>query len=129
MIEVACALIRKGNKYLCLQRSSKMSLPLKWEFPGGKLEKLETAEDCIVREILEELSLEIKVINVLKSNVHEYSKDKVIKLIPFVCEIVNGEIILLEHQKYTWLELNELSRLDWAAADFPIVEELLKFKL
>ena len=83
MIEVTCAIIEHNNKVLITQRSAKMALPLKWEFPGGKIEKNETAEACLIREILEELDVNIKITKQLKSNTHEYSETKIIKLIPF----------------------------------------------
>lgn len=63
MIDVACAIIIDDEgKVLAAQRSESMSLPLKWEFPGGKLSKNETAEDCIVREIQEELNISVTII-------------------------------------------------------------------
>ena len=61
MIEVTCSIIEHNNKILVTQRSEKMALPLKWEFPGGKIEKDETAEACLIREILEELHINIKI--------------------------------------------------------------------
>jgi 8-oxo-dGTP diphosphatase len=125
MIEVTCAIITKNNKTLATQRSEKMSLPLKWEFPGGKVEKNETAEASLVREIFEELNLDIKIIGKLQPNLHKYSEDKVIKLIPFICEIVKGEIKLLEHSKFLWLQKDELLKLEWAEADIPIVKEYI----
>lgn len=127
VIKVACAIIKQGNKTLCLQRSSKMSLPLKWEFPGGKLEDNETPEECLKREILEELKIEIKIIKQLTRNKHQYESNKVVMLIPFVCEIVKGQIVLTEHESFKWLKGNKLKTLDWAAADVPILEEYLKF--
>lgn len=129
VVEVACGVIVNENKVLCVQRSEIMSLPLKWEFPGGKVEKNETAEDCIIREIFEELNLEIKPMRRLNENIFKYAEDKVIKLIPFVCEILNGEIKLTEHVYYLWLDQDELLSLDWAEADLPILKELLNIQL
>lgn len=128
MIEVACAVIRKGNRILCLQRNIQMSLPLKWEFPGGKIEGFEDPEACVIREIFEELNLIIKVNLSLKVNIHQYSPEITVKLIPFMCEVISGEIALAEHKTYKWLELIELINLDWAGADLPIISELLKME-
>lgn len=128
MIEVTCAIIQHKNKILVTQRSEKMALPLKWEFPGGKIEKSETAETCLIREILEELHINIKITKQLNSNTHQYSEEKVIKLIPFICELVSGEIKLTEHANFLWLIKSELVNLDWAKADVPILNEYLNIK-
>ncbi len=125
MTEVTCAIIEHNNKVLVTQRSEKMALPLNWEFPGGKIEKGETAEDCLIREILEELNINIKITKQLNSNTHQYSEDKVIKLIPFICELTGGEIKLTEHANFLWLSKSELIKLDWAEADIPILNEYL----
>jgi 8-oxo-dGTP diphosphatase len=128
MIKVTCAIIEHNNKVLVTQRSEKMALPLKWEFPGGKIEKNETAEACLIREILEELDVNIKIKKQLNSNTHEYSETKIIKLIPFICELANGKIKLTEHANFLWLSKGELVNLDWAEADIPILNEYLNNK-
>ncbi len=125
MIEVTCAIIEYNSKVLVAQRSEKMALPLKWEFPGGKIENGETAEACLIREILEELHINIKITKQLNTNSHQYSETKTIKLIPFICELIDGEIKLTEHANFLWLSKSELSNLDWADADVPILNEYL----
>jgi 8-oxo-dGTP diphosphatase len=125
VIKVTCALIINNQSHiLAAQRSQTMSLPLKWEFPGGKIEPGETAEDCLIREIKEELNIEIQIIKALPPNVHSYPKIT-IELIPFICTPVGDEIILKEHAQYRWLHKNELLALDWADADVPIVQHYL----
>ncbi|MGZ9676465.1 (deoxy)nucleoside triphosphate pyrophosphohydrolase [Flavobacterium sp. GNP001] len=128
IIDVTCALIFLGNKILVTQRSEKMKLPLKWEFPGGKLEENESEADCIKREILEEINIEIEVLKQLSNSVYDYGSFK-INLIPFIANYVSGEIILSEHKDYKLLDKAELLNLDWAEADLPIVEEFLKLEL
>ena len=105
-----------------------MKLPLKWEFPGGKLELAENEESCIHREIKEEINIEIEIIKKLSNNIHDYGEFK-INLIPFTARHVSGDILLTEHNAYKLLDPAELLDLDWAEADLPIVEELLKVKL
>lgn len=125
MIKVTCALIIDNqSRILAAQRSQVMSLSLKWEFPGGKIESDETPEDCLIREIKEELNVEIQIIKALPPNTHIYPKIT-IELIPFICEHISGEIILKEHAQYRWLHTNELLALDWADADVPIVKHYL----
>lgn len=124
MIDVSCAIIADQNgKILVTQRSASMSLPLKWEFPGGKVELGETAAESLIREMKEELELRIEIIQQLSPNTHQYGS-KVIRLIPFICRITDGVISLKEHIAYQWLNPNELLDLDWAEADVAVVEEL-----
>lgn len=128
MINVTCAIIKIDNKILVTQRSEKMKLPLKWEFPGGKLEDNESELDCIKREIREELHLEIEVLERLSNSVFDYGAFK-INLIPFIANYISGDIVLTEHKDYKLIDKSELINLDWADADIPIVEEFLKLKL
>ena len=128
MINVTCAIIYFNDKILVTQRSEKMKLPLKWEFPGGKLEEDESEIDCIIREIREDINIEIKVLEKLSNSIYDYGTFK-INLIPFISTYVSGEIILTEHKDYKIIDKSELLGLDWAEADLPIVEELLKFEL
>ena len=124
MINVTCAIIIKDGKFLVTQRSATMKLPLKWEFPGGKLEEGESEVDCIKREIKEELNIEIDVIQKMKNSIHDYGKFK-INLIPFIANYISGAIILSEHANYMLLQKSELLNLDWAEADLPILNELI----
>ncbi|UJH90392.1 (deoxy)nucleoside triphosphate pyrophosphohydrolase [Antarcticibacterium sp. 1MA-6-2] len=119
-ISVTCAIIEQDGKILCAQRSTKMKHPLKWEFPGGKLEEAESFETCLQREIWEELGIEIKLLERLPSNFHIYSNFE-LELIPFRCSLQTFEIDLLEHSQILWLSVKELKDLDWAEADIPIV--------
>ena len=125
MLEVTCAIIEWNNKVLVAQRSDSMSLPLKWEFPGGKIEENETAENCLIREIAEELSIQIEILNRLDETIHAYLESKIIKLIPFVCKLIGGEVILTEHAQFLWLDKSDLTNLDWADADIPVVNNYL----
>ena len=124
-ISVTCAIIHFDNKILAVQRSETMSLPLKWEFAGGKIEPGESDEDCIKREIFEELNIHIKVKRRLSPVLHQYPNFK-INLIPFIAEYGSGELKLKEHSDYVLLDKDELYRLDWAEADLPVVKEYLK---
>ncbi len=83
-LQVACAIILKENFVIITQRSESMRLPLKWEFPGGKVEKNESAEECIHREIFEELNIQITLKKRLKNSIYCYP-DHIVCLIPFYC--------------------------------------------
>lgn len=125
-IKVTCAIIRIENKVLAVQRSEKMNLPLKWEFPGGKMEADESEEDCILREIKEELNLKIRIRKRLTPTKFSYPNIN-IELLPFFADYISGELILLEHKQHVLLEIKDLMSLDWAEADIPVVMELIKF--
>lgn len=125
MLQVTCAIIQIENKILVTQRSATMKLPFKWEFPGGKIEKGESEVDCIIREIKEEINIEIEIIQKLTPVIHDYGSFK-INLIPFLGQYLSGNIKLAEHSAFQLLEKDELLDLDWAAADLPIVMELLQ---
>ncbi|TXC76929.1 (deoxy)nucleoside triphosphate pyrophosphohydrolase [Luteibaculum oceani] len=125
MIRVTCALIEANNKVLVVQRSENMSLPNKWEFPGGKIEPNESERACIIREIKEELNIDITVLKRLSPCVYKYPK-RSIQLIPFLAVHKGGELKLAEHKKFLWLQKKDLLKLNWAEADVPIVKEYLK---
>lgn len=124
-IKVTCAIITIENKILAVQRSRIMSLPMKWEFPGGKIEPAETEMECIKREIREELNIEIEVVDRLLPSIHRYPTFT-IELIPYTAKYVSGELKLKEHNSYLLLNRDELDTLDWAEADWPIVHEVMK---
>ncbi|SOE19815.1 8-oxo-dGTP diphosphatase [Spirosomataceae bacterium TFI 002] len=121
---VTCAIIENENQVLVVQRSEYMKLPLKWEFPGGKIEKWETDEDCIKREIREELNLEIELIKKLTPAIYDYP-EVCIELIPFIAKQIGGQLKLNEHADFKYLTKAELLNLDWAEADVSIVKEYL----
>jgi 8-oxo-dGTP diphosphatase len=97
-----------------------MSMPLKWEFPGGKIKPDESPEQCLCRELAEELDIRIAIKQPLAPTTHEYPVVTV-TLYPFICSIVGGEIRLNEHAAITWLPSGALFALDWAEADLPVL--------
>lgn len=121
MIDVSCAIILKGNKILMAQNLSTSDHPLQWEFPGGKIKQGETPEECIVREIREELSLKISIIKKMVPVKYDYGF-KAIRLIPFLCEIKRGTLRLNDHEAIKWIRPAELQKLDLAAADKVLIE-------
>lgn len=124
-IRVTCAIIKIEGKYLVTQRSSQMQQPLKWEFPGGKIENGEDETECILREIREELNICIRVTGRLTPVTHHYANIS-ITLIPFLAEYASGDIMLAEHCCYQLIEKSELMQFNWTDADIPIVAELMQ---
>ena len=126
VIKVTCAIIVNANGLVfAAQRSATMSLPLKWEFPGGKIEPGETAEACLIREIKEELHVDVEIVASLPANTYQYP-NVTIQLIPFVCKLTFGQITLKEHLDFKWLPKGELLTLDWAEADVAVVRGYLE---
>ncbi|WP_028295648.1 (deoxy)nucleoside triphosphate pyrophosphohydrolase [Olivibacter sitiensis] len=122
--EVTCAIIQKDDKILICQRSKQMKLPLKWEFPGGKVEPSESYEDCLLREIFEELAIRVSVLRRLTVVEHHYAGFS-IRLHPFVCQYEDGELLAAEHAQTVWVPKEKLMDYDWAEADIPVVRELI----
>lgn len=121
---VTCVLLFHEGKILAAQRSEQMNLPLLWEFPGGKVEKGESEKACILREIKEELGIQIEVLEQVGEFDPIHSGVKSIRLIPFLAIWKSGEIHLLEHAKISWIGKSELYSINWAPADLPIVKYL-----
>jgi len=121
-IRVACAIIERGGKVLSTQRSESMSLPLKWEFPGGKINDGESPQECMKRELAEELGIEVSIGAPLTVSTHHYRTFSV-TLYPVICKIASGEIILHEHAAMAWVLPEELHKLDWAEADRSVIKE------
>ena len=124
MIEVSCAIIIEKGHVLVTQRSESMAHPLKWEFPGGKVKEGESAESCVIREIREELGLEIRVERMLRRIEYRYETYSV-KLIPFLCSIVKGSIVLTEHRSFRWMPQKDLEELDWLEADVDLIKQIV----
>ena len=126
-IEVVAAVIFREGKVLCVQRPkhTKEYKSLKWEFPGGKVEVGESREEALVREIREELSVDIEVSEFLMTVEHTYP-DFHLSMHVFKCVLDQGEITLNEHVAFKWLSIDELDQLDWAAADVPVVKSLMQ---
>ena len=115
-IPVACAVIKKNGKILATQRSDTMSMPLKWEFPGGKIHIDESPAQCLKRELMEELGIEVHVGKALPQSTYPYP-DFSVTLFPFFCTIAGGRIVLHEHKAFVWVSPADLHILDWAEAD------------
>lgn len=120
---VTCAIIINNGRFLIARRPLHKNQGGKWEFPGGKISGDESPENCIVREIFEEIDLEILPEKRLHAVNYEYPGFE-ITLLPFVCTIKSGSIKLHEHTAHRWSTLDELIQTDLCAADKKILPQL-----
>lgn len=122
---VVAAIIIHNDKILCLQRGENKFeyISKKYEFPGGKIELGETRKQTVVREIQEELKMDITPNQDFLTVEHEYP-DFFLTMHSFICSCDDPTVYLTEHIDYKWLTISELNGLDWAEADIPIVDKL-----
>ncbi|MAC41430.1 MAG: DNA mismatch repair protein MutT [Pelagibacterales bacterium] len=122
-IEVVAGIIFYKDRILCCQRKTNKYpyLSEKWEFPGGKLEEGETREKALIREIDEELEMEIKDLKFALTVVHQY-EDFRLTMHTYFAYSQKPKIKLNDHKDAVWATLEEVDKFDWAAADIPIVE-------
>ncbi len=123
VVRVVGAAILRGDTCLVAQRSRRMAEPLKWEFPGGKVEPGEGPHEALAREIREELNLVVEVGARLGRGVHVEAGRRV-ELDVYIAAVVSGEIHLAEHRQVGWFRAAQIDGLDWAAADLPVLAAL-----
>jgi len=124
-IAVVCAVMKQDNNYFIAQRSANMKMPLKWEFPGGKVEQDESNAHAIIREIKEEFDLDIEVVEEHPYYLYDYPTFT-LKLTPVEVSIKSGDMILKEHVAFKWVPASELSSYDFSEGDIKIVNALNK---
>ena len=124
-IEVVASIIHQDGKILATQRGYGDFKGL-WEFPGGKIEPGETPEEALRREIREELNIDISVEKHICIVEHDYPNFH-LTMHCYWCSIVQGELVLNEHQSARWLEKTEWESVEWLPAYIVVVKELQKY--
>jgi 8-oxo-dGTP diphosphatase len=127
-VSVTAAVIEDKGCILIARRTSSSHGPGGWEFPGGKIEPGETAEECLIREIYEELKIRIHILGPFLDYVHEYP-GKSIRLISFKAQITDGIPVPADHEELAWVAPDQLPGYTFLAADLPIVEAIRSFAL
>ena len=121
-IEVVAAIICDGDKFFATQRGYGEWKDW-WEFPGGKIEAGETAEEALQREIREELATEIAIDKLITTVDYDYPKFH-LTMHCFLCHVQCGHLTLLEHESARWLKREELNSVKWLPADEVVIEQL-----
>jgi 8-oxo-dGTP diphosphatase len=122
-IQVAAGLVLHDGRYLIAKRRPQMHLGGLWEFPGGKRETGESLEDCLARELREELGIEIAAPVLFRVIRHEY-RDKTVELHFFRCGLKSGTPMALGCEDFKWVTASELPQYQFPPADRPLVEAL-----
>jgi 8-oxo-dGTP diphosphatase len=121
--QVTAAIIKKANKFLIARRSPNKHLGGYWEFPGGKIEEGETPQECLKRELEEELGIIVEVGKFFMENEHHY-EDKIILLKAYECKHISGSIVLNDHDQIEWVEKPDFVNFKFAPADIPFIHAL-----
>lgn len=121
-IHVVAAVIIKNGKVFATQRGYG-DYKGKWEFPGGKIEPEETAQEALIREIREELETEIEAKEHLCTVEYDYPEFH-LNMQCYLCRIVSGDLVLREHEAAKWLRPSELWSVNWLPADVKVVQRL-----
>ena len=121
-IKVVAAIMIENNKIFATQRGYG-DFKDGWEFPGGKIEKGETPEEALIREIKEELDTTINVNKKIDTVEYDYPNFH-LSMDCFICNILEGNLVLKEHEASKWLSKDELYSVDWLPADKEIIEKI-----
>lgn len=121
-INVAAAVISHDNKIFATQRGYG-DFKGGWEFPGGKIEEGETAQEALKREIMEELDSEIEVDKLIDTIEYDYPEFH-LSMQCFLCRIVSGSLALKEHEAAKWLGKDELYTVEWLPADIRLMPKI-----
>ena len=124
IMKVTAGVIINKDRVLLTRRAPEEKFAGGWEFPGGKIEDCETPEECLARELKEELSINVSVDKFCTEVTHDYG-DVIINLIAYYCTMTGGEIQISVHDKYKWVKIIDLLKFNLLPADIPIAKKVM----
>ena len=124
-VDVAIAILLHKSKVLVGWRQVNQHQGNKHEFPGGKIEKGESEEAALIREIKEEMKCDLIVGDKVTTTTYEYDFG-IVNLTTYKCKLNNKKPTLTEHKEIKWVGKNELDKLEWAPADVPAVRRIIE---
>ncbi len=127
IVRVVAALVEQTGRFLITQRRPEATLPLLWEFPGGRVEHGESDKDALVRELSEEMEIEIEVGDKIFEVTREYER-YFIELATYTCRLVRPHIRPIKVHDYRWVSREEFAEYEFPGADQDTVDKLLKGK-
>ncbi len=125
IIKVTAGIITDKDKVLITRRAPKENFAGGWEFPGGKIEANETPQECLARELKEELNISVSAGRLCTEVTHVYGNMN-INLIAYYCTIIDGKIQISVHDKYRWIIINDLFKYDLLQADVSIAKKVIE---
>lgn len=125
MVDVTAALLRDGARILIARRNPGGHLAGLWEFPGGKIEPGETPEQCLQRELKEELGFDTEIGDFFCFTEYDYG-DRIIRLHVYHARWLSGSLVLTAHDRAKWVTVGEMENHDFPPADKPVIEALIK---
>jgi len=123
LVKVTAAILSKEGSLLIAMRPAGTTLENKWELPGGKIDRGESPEDCLKREMKEEFDIDVTVGELLASSVYHYNHIS-IELLAYRTNWNSGEISMSAHDDCRWAPPSELGAYDFAPADIPIIDKI-----
>lgn len=127
-VRVAIGVVRnESGQILITRRKAGTVLENLWEFPGGKIEAHETPEQCVVREIKEEVDLDVEVTASFTALSHQYEHGQV-QLMPRLCRLIGGCVRSLEVAEARWIDPEKLNHFEFPEANKPLIEAVMSFK-
>ena len=123
MVEVAAAIMLNADRVLIARRRAGLRHAGKWEFPGGKIERGETPQQCLIRELREEFDIRVEIGPFFGENTHQYQRGPV-RIVSYCVRWLSGNLTLKDHDTWQWVSPQTLKDYDLLPGDVPLAQRL-----